>query len=64
MSETHGAKKAELNELLRIEDRVSFIYLEHARISREDSALVVFDARGVIHIPIAETYSILSGDTS
>ena len=61
MSETHGAKKAELNELLRIEDRVSFIYLEHARISREDSALVVFDARGVIHIPIAIVGVLLLG---
>lgn len=61
MSETHGAKKAELNELLRIEDRVSFIYLEHARISREDSALVVFDARGVIHIPIALVGVLLLG---
>lgn len=61
MSETHGAKKAELNELLRIEDRVSFIYLEHARISREDSALVVYDKRGVIHIPIALVGVLLLG---
>lgn len=61
MSETHGAKKAELNELLRIEDRVSFIYLEHARISREDSPLVVYDKRGVIHIPIALVGVLLLG---
>lgn len=61
MSETHGAKKAELNELLRIEDRVSFIYLEHARISREDSALVVYDKRGVIHTPIALVGVLLLG---
>lgn len=61
MAEIHGAKKAELNELLRIEDRVSFIYIEHARISREDSALVVYDQRGVIHIPVALVGVLLLG---
>lgn len=61
MAEIHGAKKAELNLLLRIEDRVSFIYIEHARISREDSALVVYDQRGVIHIPVALVGVLLLG---
>ena len=61
MSEKHGARKAELNELLRIEDRVTFIYIEHARISREDSALVVYENRGVIHIPVALVGVLLLG---
>lgn len=30
----NGAKKAELTELPRIDDRVTFIYIEHAKINR------------------------------
>lgn len=46
-----GAPKPELQELPRIKDRLSFIYLEHARITREDSALLVEDKDGTIRIP-------------
>jgi len=53
MADKHGARKAELNELLRIEDRITFIYIEHAKINREDSALVVIDKKGIICIPVA-----------
>lgn len=45
-----GAKKTELNELPRISDRVSFIYLEHAKINRQDSAIAVRDQQGLICI--------------
>lgn len=29
-----GAKKPELNELARAEDRISFLYIEHADLSK------------------------------
>ncbi|MDD7363431.1 MAG: type I-E CRISPR-associated endonuclease Cas1e [Peptoniphilus sp.] len=56
-----GAKKADLKELPRIGDRVSFIYVEHAAINRQDSALTVTDRRGVIRIPVAMIGVLLLG---
>lgn len=48
-----GAKKTELQELPKISDRVTFIYVEHANISRIDSAITVTDKKGFIKIPVA-----------
>lgn len=53
MRDKFGAKKPELNELTRVKDRVSFLYLEHADINRQDSALKVEDDRGIIFVPAA-----------
>lgn len=53
MTELVGPKKPELTELPRIEDRVSFIYVEHAKINRQDGALTLTDLRGIIRIPAA-----------
>lgn len=53
MNKFVGAKKTELNELARIADRVSFIYVEHAKVNRLDSAITVSDYRGVVNIPCA-----------
>lgn len=48
-----GAKKAELNELARVRDRVSFLYLEHVQLTRRDSAILVKDQRGEVYVPAA-----------
>ncbi len=48
-----GAKKPELTELSRISDRLTFLYLEHAKIDRQDNAIRVSDARGVVFVPAA-----------
>lgn len=56
-----GAKKIELTELPRITDRVSFIYVEHAKINRQDSAITVTDSRGVVRIPAAMLGVLLLG---
>ncbi|WP_085875133.1 type I-E CRISPR-associated endonuclease Cas1e [Peptoniphilus vaginalis] len=61
MTEMTGPKKPELTELPRIEDRVSFIYLEHAKINRQDGALTVIDSRGIIRIPVAIIGTLLLG---
>lgn len=53
MEKHSGAKKTELQELPRIGDRVSFIYVEHAKINRKDSAITVSDINGIVQIPVA-----------
>lgn len=61
MKEKYGAKKTELNELPRISDRVSFIYVEHSKINRADSAITVMDSRGMVKIPVAMIGVLLLG---
>ncbi|KRM87624.1 type I-E CRISPR-associated endonuclease Cas1e [Lacticaseibacillus thailandensis] len=53
MAKLPGAKKPELSELGRVRDRISFLYLEHAKINRQDSAIVVTDNRGTVFVPAA-----------
>lgn len=45
--------KVNIQELPQITDRVTFIYLEHARINRQDGAVTVLDSRGIVRIPAA-----------
>lgn len=54
-------KKAELQELGRVGDRISFLYLEHAVINRQDSAIKVMDSRGTVFIPAALVNVLLLG---
>ncbi len=61
MKKQIGAKKTELIELPRISDRVSFIYIEHAKISRQDSSITVCEQRGIIKIPAAMISVLLLG---
>ncbi|MCD8151441.1 MAG: type I-E CRISPR-associated endonuclease Cas1e [Clostridiales bacterium] len=61
MQKKHGADKPELQQLPRIDDRVSFIYVEHAKIHRKDSAITVTDANGIVHIPVAMIGVLLLG---
>ncbi|MCX2187153.1 type I-E CRISPR-associated endonuclease Cas1e [Limosilactobacillus pontis] len=61
MKSNYGAPKTELNELGRIQDRISFLYLEHARVNRQDSAVTVTDQRGTVFIPSAMVSVLLLG---
>lgn len=61
MKNNYGAKKPERQELGRVSDRISFIYVEHARINRQDSAIQVVDYRGIINIPVALVSVLLLG---
>lgn len=61
MNKISGAKKTELTELPKISDRVSFIYIEHAKINRIDSAITVLDYRGTVSIPAAMIGVLLLG---
>lgn len=53
MKKQAGAEKAELTELSRVSDRITFLYLEHAQISRRDSAILVVDEKGEVAVPAA-----------
>ncbi|AWN61446.1 type I-E CRISPR-associated endonuclease Cas1e [Streptococcus sobrinus] len=61
MKEKFGAKKTSLKELPKISDRVSFIYVEHAKINRVDSAITVADSKGIVRIPAAMLGVLLLG---
>lgn len=61
MKSNYGAPKTELNELGRIQDRISFLYLEHAQVNRQDSAVTVTDQRGTVFVPSAMVSVLLLG---
>lgn len=48
-----GAKKPELTELARVEDRITFLYIEHADLNKQDSAVTVTDSKGTVFVPAA-----------
>ncbi|VDG22732.1 type I-E CRISPR-associated endonuclease Cas1e [Lactiplantibacillus mudanjiangensis] len=48
-----GAKKPDRYELGRERDRMTFLYLEHAKLNRQDSAIQVIDQRGIVNVPAA-----------
>ena len=56
-----GMLKPELELLPQVSDRMTFIYLERCRISRQDSAIKVIDDKGVVHIPAAYITVLLLG---
>lgn len=53
MNQHYSKTKTNLRELPKISDRVSFIYIEHSKISRQDGAITVVDQQGIIKIPVA-----------
>ena len=61
MKEQGGIEKPVLQELPVISDRMTFIYLEHCRISREDGAVSVKDIEGTVYIPAAAITVLLLG---
>lgn len=58
MAEIPGMIKPDIIELPQIADRITFLYLEHCKINRKDSAITVIDENGVTHIP-SGTISVL-----
>ena len=56
-----GARPPSIPELVRAQDRMTFLYLEHAVISRDASAITATDERGTVHIPAAALGALLLG---
>lgn len=53
MAEMPGIIRPEVQALPQIRDRITFLYLEHCTISRQDGAITVTDEKGIVHIPAA-----------
>lgn len=53
-----GSPPPDICDLLRAEDRISFLYFEHCKINRSDNAIAVHDTEGTVCIPSA-TLSVL-----
>lgn len=51
MTEVPGMQKPEIQALPQISDRMTFIYLEHCKLNRQDSAISVIDEKGITSIP-------------
>lgn len=56
-----GARPPSVPELVRAQDRMTFLYLEHAVVSRDASAITATDERGTVHIPAAALGALLLG---
>lgn len=61
MNSNERIDKVELNQIPRIQDRMTFIYLERCKINRDDSAIKVTDADGITFIPAASLSILLLG---
>lgn len=61
MKKIPGAEKAELQALPQIRDRISFLYVEHSVINRNDSAITITDLRGTVYMPAASLSVLMLG---
>jgi CRISPR-associated protein Cas1 len=61
MTKIPGARPPGPKELVRAEDRISFLYVERAVIHRADNAITMTDSRGVVHVPSAQLGCVLFG---
>ena len=61
MTEASGMLRPELQVLPQIKERMTFIYLEHCKLNREDSAITATDERGTVLIPAASISVLLLG---
>lgn len=48
-----GMRPATLTSLARVQDRLTFLYVEHCVVNRDDGAVTITDSRGTVHVPAA-----------
>ncbi|WP_107657482.1 type I-E CRISPR-associated endonuclease Cas1e [Nocardia suismassiliense] len=58
---TIGRHTSESKELVRISDRISFLYLDRCVVNRDSNAITATDERGTTHIPAAAVGVLLLG---
>ena len=56
-----GSAPPEPTELVRAEDRLSFVYLERCVVHRDSNAITATDDSGTLHIPAAMIGALLLG---
>jgi len=53
MSGVPGIQSPELHTLPTIKERITFLYVEHCSVNRQDGAITVTDTRGTAYVPAA-----------
>lgn len=61
MKPVPGPPPTAIGELVRAEDRLSFLYLERCTVHRDGNAITAQDDRGVVHIPAASVGALILG---
>ncbi|MFW6186698.1 MAG: type I-E CRISPR-associated endonuclease Cas1e [Actinomycetota bacterium] len=61
MKKPKSAAPPELTDLVRVEDRLSFVYVERCIVHRDANAITVSDADGTVHVPAATLGALLLG---
>jgi len=61
VADVPGAKPVPLHQLVRAQDRLTFLYLEHCIVHRDANAITAKDTRGTVHIPAATLGALLLG---
>ena len=61
MPDVYGIAAPDLQALPQIRDRMTFLYLEHCQLSRQDGAITIQDDRGIVHVPAAGISTLLLG---
>lgn len=56
-----GAPPPSVPELVRAQDRLTFVYVEHSVVHRDANAVTATDSRGTVHIPAATLGTLLLG---
>lgn len=64
MNEIPGMIRPNLQALPQIKDRMTFLYLEHCKLNRENSAITVTDEQGVVLVPAAAISVLMLGPGS
>ena len=59
-----GIKPPPLPSLVRVQDRLTFLYAEHCVVNRSDNAVTITDARGTVHVPAAALSVLMLGPGS
>lgn len=55
---------ADLGELVRVQDRISFLYFEHCVVSQADNAITISDDQGTVRVPTAALSVLMLGPGS
>lgn len=61
MKPVPGTPPAKVHELSRVQDRLSFVYVERCTIHRDANAITVQDHRGTVHVPAATIGALVLG---
>ena len=61
MSERKIIKKPDLQSLPQLHSRMTFLYLEHCRLNRDQYSITIADKEGIIYLPAATICCVLLG---